>query len=189
MPSPFCNSELEVCAVEKSGRSAVKRTGRRNRGVAQKRRGMRAEYKVRDLLREHGWKAYRVPLSGNAQGFRGDVVATKGSHKIVAEVKHMEKLPATLWRIARRFRPDSGASLLREEATGRYYAFMPAEVFVSNYPDCIRVAQFLASQGEHTEAIRKMPKTVLRMLEQAQREQAFLFLVVSRKPVYVLFPL
>src|SRR5690606_39891500 len=42
---------------------------------------------VRDHLRKHGWEAHRVPSSGAAQGFKGDVHATKEDRKLVFEVK------------------------------------------------------------------------------------------------------
>jgi len=56
-------------------------------GRMQRQKGLRFEYVVRDKLREAGWDAYRVPSSGAAEGFKGDVVATKGSRKYVFECK------------------------------------------------------------------------------------------------------
>lgn len=36
-------------------------------------KGKRNEYLVRDIFREHGWEADRVPSSGAAEGFKGDI--------------------------------------------------------------------------------------------------------------------
>ena len=38
------------------------------------RKGKRVEYLVRDAFRELGFECYRVPSSGNSQGFKGDLV-------------------------------------------------------------------------------------------------------------------
>jgi Holliday junction resolvase len=52
-----------------------------------KKKGTRAEYKVRDLLRSLGYKADRVPCSGAAQGFKGDIKASKNGVEYLIEVK------------------------------------------------------------------------------------------------------
>jgi len=38
-------------------------------------------------MREWGWEADRVPLSGASQGFKGDIRARKGDTEITIEVK------------------------------------------------------------------------------------------------------
>lgn len=43
-------------------------------------KGKRGEYALRDSLRREGWKADRVPSSGAAQGFKGDVKAEHAKH-------------------------------------------------------------------------------------------------------------
>ena len=45
-------------------------------GKAPKQKGDRLERLVVTTLREHGVCAKRVPLSGSAEGFKGDVIAT-----------------------------------------------------------------------------------------------------------------
>jgi len=45
-------------------------------GKSQRDKGKRGEYALRDALRLQGWTADRVPSSGAAQGFKGDVAAT-----------------------------------------------------------------------------------------------------------------
>lgn len=48
---------------------------------------MRGEYAVRDILRKEGWECDRVPSSGAAEGFPGDLRATKGPETLLVEVK------------------------------------------------------------------------------------------------------
>jgi len=65
------------------------------------------EYRIRDILRKRGWKANRVPVSGAAEGFKGDVIAdlpflnrrlvvdhksTRGKDSITIKRKDLEKL-------------------------------------------------------------------------------------------------
>lgn len=57
-------------------------SGRKSRN-----KGRRGEYGVRDYLREQGWEADRVPLSGASQGFKGDIRARKDNKEITIEVK------------------------------------------------------------------------------------------------------
>lgn len=57
-------------------------------GHRSRRRGLRGEYLLRDQLRKRGYEANRVPSSGAAEGFKGDVVATKDGKELVFEVKN-----------------------------------------------------------------------------------------------------
>lgn len=56
-------------------------------GLKSRRKGMRNEYLLRDYFRSIGWVADRVPSSGAAQGFKGDVKLSKGSMELFAECK------------------------------------------------------------------------------------------------------
>ena len=56
-------------------------------GKSQRDKGCRNEYKLRDDLRRFGYKADRVPSSGAAQGFKGDVKFSKDGKEYVAEMK------------------------------------------------------------------------------------------------------
>jgi hypothetical protein len=56
-------------------------------GKASRDKGSRGELIVRDYMIALGYTAHRVPLSGAAQGFKGDVVATKDGKTLVLEVK------------------------------------------------------------------------------------------------------
>jgi len=58
-------------------------------GHRSRRRGKRGEYLLRDYLRQMGWSADRVPTSGAAQGFKGDVKASKGEKQnVLFELKN-----------------------------------------------------------------------------------------------------
>lgn len=56
-------------------------------GKMSRNKGKRGEYEVRDILRDLGWSAHRVPMSGAAQGFKHDVIAEKDTKKLSFEVK------------------------------------------------------------------------------------------------------
>ncbi len=60
-------------------------------------RGKRGEYKLRDYLRRLGWEADRVPTSGAAQGFKGDVKATKDGVTKLFELKNWSGNFATIY--------------------------------------------------------------------------------------------
>ena len=57
-------------------------------GLKSRRKGQRGEYLLRDYLRTLGYVADRVPASGAAQGFKGDVRATKDGKTYLFEVKN-----------------------------------------------------------------------------------------------------
>jgi Holliday junction resolvase len=56
-------------------------------GRAPRQKGDRAERAVVLLLRNHGIEARRVPLSGSAAGYPGDVHAVLGGREMTLEVK------------------------------------------------------------------------------------------------------
>ena len=56
-------------------------------GRSQRQKGSRVERLLRDELRKHGFEADRAPLSGAAQGFKGDVRGVKDGRTFTFEVK------------------------------------------------------------------------------------------------------
>lgn len=56
-------------------------------GRASRQKGLRGEYGLRDYLRKQGYKADRVPSSGAAQGFPGDIRAVKDGKETLFEMK------------------------------------------------------------------------------------------------------
>lgn len=57
-------------------------------GRASRQKGMRGEYLARDLFRSMGWEADRIPASGAAQGFKGDLRIRKAGVELTVEVKN-----------------------------------------------------------------------------------------------------
>lgn len=56
-------------------------------GRASRQKGIRNEYVLRDYLRNLGYEAVRVPLSGASEGFKGDVIARKDGIEYTFEMK------------------------------------------------------------------------------------------------------
>ena len=64
----------------------------KTQGSKNREKGKRMEYKLRDHFRSEGYKAHRVPSSGAAQGFPGDVMFTdEDDRKRLAELKSRAK--------------------------------------------------------------------------------------------------
>lgn len=154
----------------------------KNRGRSQRNRGRRAEYKIRDLFRTMGWKADRVPISG-AGSIKGDVIAYKGDIKIVAEVKRVKYLPGLLWHEANHWR-DGGSDLIRTR-DGKFYLVVDAYLWIRKLLEVRETARYLAKANKPTVIIDHLPKEVQKMLEQAKRENAVLFIVPERKRHYI----
>lgn len=67
-------------------------------GKGPKRKGTRAEREALKLLREAGLEARRVPLSGSAPGYPGDLVAhLPGLGEVVVEVKARRRFGLEGW--------------------------------------------------------------------------------------------
>lgn len=58
------------------------------RAHTSRRRGKRGEYMLRDFLRSLGWEAERVPTSGAAKGFPGDIKAARDGKTLLLECKN-----------------------------------------------------------------------------------------------------
>ena len=76
-------------------------------GKSSRDKGRRGEYKIRDILNDRGFLAWRQPLSGSQEGYEGDIVCCPHSpqhnknrcpHPVVLEVKWRGRLPAYLTR-------------------------------------------------------------------------------------------
>jgi hypothetical protein len=68
------------------------------KGKAPKRKGSRVEREVLALLKEAGLEARKVPLSGSAPGYPGDLeVELPGLGKVVVEVKARKRLALEAW--------------------------------------------------------------------------------------------
>lgn len=56
-------------------------------GNYSRRKGSRVEYEIRDMFRAWGYTCHRVPASGAAQGFKGDLEVHTPEKTYVVEVK------------------------------------------------------------------------------------------------------
>lgn len=74
----------------------------------QRRKGRRVEYVIRDWLRERGFDAVRVPLSGASEGFKCDIVATKDALTHTFEVKSRTNSFKTIYSIYYKERGEDG---------------------------------------------------------------------------------
>jgi len=61
-----------------------------------RKKGKRVEYLIRDLLRQIG-ECERVPCSGNARAFKGDLILSINGQTFKIEVKARKKFPASEW--------------------------------------------------------------------------------------------
>lgn len=78
-------------------------------GRSSRNKGKRGEYEVRDHLRGYGLQAHRVPSSGAAQGFKGDVVAKdKNNKEYVFEVKLRKEGFKTVYTLYESKKDDNG---------------------------------------------------------------------------------
>ena len=152
-----------------------------NRGRSQRRRGRRAEYKVRDLFRSLGWKAERVPISG-AGSIKGDVIAHKGSLKVVVEVKRVKYLPRLIWYDANKWK-QGGSDLVKTQ--DGYYLVADAYLWIKDLQKVRETAQYLAQADAPTVITEKLPASMRKMLQQAERENAVLFIVPERARHYI----
>lgn len=71
-------------------------------------KGRRGEYALRDHLRALGFEAIRVPLSGASEGYKGDVVATRGEETITFELKCRKNAFSKLYWFANQANMPSG---------------------------------------------------------------------------------
>jgi len=72
-------------------------------GILSRRKGYRGEKEVEEILRELGFNAKRVPLSGASEFQKGDVVIfEKGQPRFVVEVKRRARGFETLYRFLER---------------------------------------------------------------------------------------
>lgn len=64
-------------------------------------KGIRGELALRDYLRERGYDAFRVPLSGASEGYKGDVVASKDGKIITFELKCRKESYTKIYELVR----------------------------------------------------------------------------------------
>lgn len=106
-------------------------------GRFSRQKGCRAERALRDLLRERGYEANRVPLSGAVSNYKGDVAFSKEGKSYRAEVKSRKdsfKRIYDLW----------SENKLQTDSDTLAYVMEPFLVKISLHPE-----QVLADGGEY----------------------------------------
>ena len=66
-------------------------------GRSPKQKGTRLERLVVAQFKGAGLAAKRVPLSGSADGFKGDIIATLNGHELVLEAKSRKQCSLYSW--------------------------------------------------------------------------------------------
>lgn len=96
-------------------------------GMAQRRQGLRVEYLIRDRMRELGYEAHRIPASGAAEGFRGDIECRKDGHEFKIEVKGSKSKFKTLYSMYTKYRVGTPDGVVRVALSdGTLIAFGPS---------------------------------------------------------------
>lgn len=85
-------------------------------GMMSRRKGLIHEYAVRDALRAEGYEADRVPSSGAAEGFKGDIRFRKDGREYLAEVKARRKEFHRIYALVDRYATNGCLSLACGEA-------------------------------------------------------------------------
>ena len=90
--------ERPVKPEEEGGGTSPPTPRPRKAGRGPRRKGNRVEREVLALLREAGLEARRVPLSGSAPGYPGDLeVELPGLGKVLVEVKARRRVALEAW--------------------------------------------------------------------------------------------
>ena len=98
MAKPGKSPVLERPVKGEEGEGATSPPRPRKAGRGPRRKGNRVEREVLALLREAGLEARRVPLSGSAPGYPGDLeVDLPGLGRVVVEVKARKRLALEAW--------------------------------------------------------------------------------------------
>jgi Holliday junction resolvase len=102
-------------------------------GKASRDKGSRGELIVRDYMIALGYTAYRVPLSGASQGFKGDVVATKDGKTLVLEVKFRKDEYKSIYALIDSFDDNSDIGLQGEKGELVTLGYSIESVLIQNY--------------------------------------------------------
>ena len=152
------------------------------------------EKEVVRIFKERGLDVYRIPLSGGAKGFKGDVeirFANKsGKVKVMHfEVKSRKSLP-TLYKET----PPYWLYLYDDKSeVGRKIFVVSLEFFadILSFDDVGKSYNILLDFMERDDLSvvkKKTPAYLVKWLQQARREKAFLIVKANYKDFLVLIP-
>lgn len=114
-------------------------------GARSRRKGSRGEREWAALLEARGWEARRVPLSGAAEGYPGDVESRLGDVTVLWQVKRRCSLPQWL-------ASDIPVALRADRC--EWWVLMPADDFLSLIA---RVGLYFVRSGQLCPSGRNAP--------------------------------
>jgi hypothetical protein len=116
-------------------------------------KGIRNELKLRDEFRKLGYESRRIPLSGASEGFKGDVLFSKGGVTLVAELKTRQKSFTALYAYLLKYSKDTEGFILGEDPVTANLAVMSYDLNTvldykagfqcSKDKDCVRAVRKL----------------------------------------------
>ena len=106
-------------------------------------KGKRLEYSLRDHLREAGYKADRVPMSGAAQGFKGDIKFSKDGKTYLAELKGRKDEYKRIYALFDNLADKGEITFTHRLATDR----APLLIHVADHVDKVLAGRSLVYQG------------------------------------------
>lgn len=146
-------------------------------GKAQRIKGKQQEYKLRDYLRLRHWTADRVPSSGAAQGFPGDIKATKNGKTLLFELKSRKDTFKTVYELFYLHQKQCGEELLTFVFEGKLIAVSPSLEIILDHPN---VYEFALNNKLYQHYARTFKK--LANMEQWLRGSQVLVIKDDRQP-------
>ncbi len=93
--------------------------------INSRKKGYRIENELVNILKERGIEAYRVPLSGGAPGFAGDIIIALNEKEYICEVKSRGEGFRQIYKWL------EGKDMLFVKADRKkYLAVIPLEIFL-----------------------------------------------------------
>lgn len=155
-------------------------------GRSSRQKGLRGEYTLRNYLRQHGWKADRVPSSGAAQGFPGDVAAEHPEHgKRLFEMKFRKDLFGSIYALYEASCRECNDDVLAVAFAGEHKKQLLA---MSTHLDAVLTPaefhtfyQLHPLYGQHARAFGRLPK-----MQSLLKESDILVLKDNNRPLLFL---
>lgn len=144
-------------------------------GKSQRDKGNRCEYLVRDQLRKAGFQSDRVPCSGAAQGFKGDLRGFYNETQYLFEVKARKKSFTSVYEYFRKNSQNGVAGINLSPWKG------PPEILLSIADDPVKCLN-TASVYLHSEALGTRFPQKLRNMQQWVKGCDVLVIKDDRQP-------
>lgn len=152
-------------------------------GLKSRRKGMRNEYLLRDYFRSLGWKSDRVPSSGAAQGFKGDVTLSKDGKTLTAELKVRQNEFRSIYALYQFYTSGGPLRLLLTKSNGTTLESTKTALVTNNF-DYTSVINY-PLYDEHVTLVTKEYSQALKKLfglEKFVKSCDFLVIKIDHKP-------